>query len=284
MHGIYTVVFTGAMYLLLRNSSRSKRTINQKILIGLTVFMYCLSTTHIALSLRQSLVAFFEENATDGGLTTFNDPGTYLLICQTSLELVNCLIGDSIVLWRAWVLWGGGWKILVLPSILIVTGAVTGSSLVHAYATSGISANLYNNTVTLWLEVFGAVTFASNFYAICVMGYKAWLHERMTKHVFPHGRRFHRLILIIVESGMIYCLVLLIIVFLIAAGNDYGVIVVVDILAHLTGIYPSLILILISAKMSMSDQLERDKTTLASIHYRQVNGHPQSGQGSDTVV
>lgn len=69
-----------------------------------------------------------------------------------------------------------------------------------------------------------------------------------------HGR-FRRTVLVIVESGMIYCVVLvgrfpartdtnqtflsplfqqLIIVVLISAGNDYGVIVVIDILAHLT--------------------------------------------------
>lgn len=51
--------------------------------------MYSLSTVHIALSLRQNLVGFFDEDAVNGGLTTFNDPRTYLLICQTSLELVN---------------------------------------------------------------------------------------------------------------------------------------------------------------------------------------------------
>lgn len=70
-------------------SSWRKRSLFQKALLGLTILMYCLSTVHIALSLRQSLVAFFEEDATRGGLTTFNNPGSYFLITQTSLELVN---------------------------------------------------------------------------------------------------------------------------------------------------------------------------------------------------
>ncbi|KDR82725.1 hypothetical protein GALMADRAFT_238230 [Galerina marginata CBS 339.88] len=227
--------------------------------------MYSLSTIHISFSLRQSLVAFFDQSATNGGLTTFNDPGSFLLIAQTSLELVNCLIGDSIVLWRAWVLWGGGRAVLVLPSILIMTGAITGSFLVHAYATSGISRTLYNNNVTLWVEVFGAVTFSANFYAICIIGYKAWQHERAMKQIFTHGRMLHRVVLVIIESGMIYCIVLLVTVGLISAGNDFGVIVIIDILAHLTGIYPSLILILISANVSMSDQVMKDNSTLPMV-------------------
>lgn len=28
-------------------------------------------------------------------------------------------------MWRAWVLWGGGWKVLIIPYILILTGAGT---------------------------------------------------------------------------------------------------------------------------------------------------------------
>ena len=51
--------------------------------------MYSISTVHVSLSLKQSLVAFFEQNATNGGLMTFNDPGSPWLVGQTSLELVN---------------------------------------------------------------------------------------------------------------------------------------------------------------------------------------------------
>lgn len=54
------------------------------------------------------------------------------------------------------------------------TPAVTGSILVHTYATSGFSKNLYDDNVTLWVVIFGSVTFTANFYAICIMGYKAW--------------------------------------------------------------------------------------------------------------
>ncbi|KAF7790562.1 hypothetical protein EIP86_001518, partial [Pleurotus ostreatoroseus] len=257
-----------------------------KAFISLTVVMYSISTVHVALSLKQCLIAFFEQNATNGGLTVLNDPASPWQVGQPSLAMVNCIIGDSIVAWRAWVLWGGGRIIIILPALLIVTGAVTGSLLIHAYATTPMSAVLYDAKTTLWVEIFGAVTFTANLYAIGIIAYKAWQHERAMNGIWSHGSRVHRALLIFIESGAIYCLVLVglraskkgtmlstfcqaVIVVLISVGNDFGVIVGIDIIAHLTGIYPSIILILVSAKLAYSDEIERN-ATLTSMRYNRT--------------
>ena len=46
--------------------------------------------------------------------------------------------------------------------------------MVHAYTTSPMSAVLYDNSTTQWVEIFGAVTFAANMYAIGIIAFKAW--------------------------------------------------------------------------------------------------------------
>ncbi len=55
----------------------------------LTVIMYCLSTAHLALSLQQNLIAFFDQHAADGGLTILNDQGHPLVYCQITIEVIN---------------------------------------------------------------------------------------------------------------------------------------------------------------------------------------------------
>ena len=37
-----------------------------------------------------------------------------------------------------------------------------------------MSAVLYDAKTTLWVEIFGAVTFTANLYAIGIIAYKAW--------------------------------------------------------------------------------------------------------------
>ena len=51
--------------------------------------MYSVSTVHVALSLKQCLVDFFEEKATSGRMTTFNDPHSRWLLGQPTIEMIN---------------------------------------------------------------------------------------------------------------------------------------------------------------------------------------------------
>ena len=58
----------------------------------LTVSMYSLSTVHIALSLRQNLIAFFDQHAADGDLSILNDQGNPIVYTQIALEVINVSI------------------------------------------------------------------------------------------------------------------------------------------------------------------------------------------------
>ena len=54
--------------------------------------MYGISTVHIALSLRQNLIAFFEQRAGDGAVSILNDQGNPIVYSQIALEIVNVSI------------------------------------------------------------------------------------------------------------------------------------------------------------------------------------------------
>ena len=109
-------------------------------MIVLTVLMYCMSTVHIALALQVNLIAFFDQHAIEGGLTILDEQGDALVWVQIMLELLNvgcpafssyvmltsspdqCLMGDSIVCWRTWVLWGRDYRVLIFPGLCITGG------------------------------------------------------------------------------------------------------------------------------------------------------------------
>lgn len=74
----------------------------------LTVAMYSLSTTHIGLSMRQNLIAFFDQHAADGAMSLLNEQGNRLMVSQIAIELVNVsqvrtVVRDTFAYWRvAW--------------------------------------------------------------------------------------------------------------------------------------------------------------------------------------
>ena len=58
-------------------------------MVALTVLMYCITTAHIALALRITIIALFDEHAIEGGPSIFDDLGNPLGYMQIALELFN---------------------------------------------------------------------------------------------------------------------------------------------------------------------------------------------------
>ncbi|KAI1783889.1 hypothetical protein LXA43DRAFT_955783 [Ganoderma leucocontextum] len=274
LHGsIFTVLAGGALFLLLRKRNQRKQqtemdTKTNTIMLLLTALMYGLSTVHIALSLRQNLIAFFDQHAAEGASSILNDQGNPIVYVQIALEVVNCLIGDSIVCWRAWVLWGRDYRIIIPPVLCIVGGLASGIGVVHAFAVSPPGQEVYNEDITNWVMCFGALTCAANIYCVIAISYRAWTTFRSLRRHSPgvviHGGKYHGALLVIVESGVLYCIALIIAVILFASDNN-GVYVIVDMLGHLTGIYPTIIIVLVSLKMTFHDDITHAEQTMTTF-------------------
>ncbi|KAL5513582.1 hypothetical protein ACEPAH_3981 [Sanghuangporus vaninii] len=270
LHGVFTVLFCGAMYLLLKRRER-RATIANQVMTFTTVAMYGLSTTHIALSLKQNLIAFFEQDAASGRLTILNDPGNRLVYSQIAIETINCLVGDSIVTWRAWVLWGRGWKVLVFPAISITAGVISSVGLTMAFSVEPSGEEIFSHRIFDWIMPFFSFTFITNVYAVGVIAIKTWQHRQTMKQLERSGSRvisssnMQTILLLLIESGFLYCLALIIIIILFVVGNN-GVYVIADMVAHLTGIYPVVIIVLVILQLTQHD-ISTKQLTLSRMNF-----------------
>ncbi|KAJ3852447.1 hypothetical protein EV368DRAFT_15544, partial [Lentinula lateritia] len=242
--------------------------ITNTIMTILTVVMYCISTVHLALSVRMNLVALFTQKAADGGETLYDDQGSPLYFGQVAFEVINCVLGDSIVTWRTWVLWGRDWRAIYFPCFLMVGSTVTGSVMVYQFSLSPPGQPNFSNNTTIWFSIFGGFSFLTNFYAVIVISLKTWLHQRKMKRVcvdvVVNGPRYYGALFLVIESGGIYCIaVILVIIFFVQSSNV--VIILADMLAHLTGIYPTVIIVLVCLKLTQHDEMTRKEATLASM-------------------
>ncbi|KAI0709776.1 hypothetical protein C8Q76DRAFT_739774 [Earliella scabrosa] len=291
LHGVYTVLFGAAMYLLLaprRRRTRRSSTTNIVMTI-LTIIMYSLATVHISLSLHQNLIAFFDQRAANGGQTVLNDVSSPLVYAQIAVEVVNCLLGDSIVLWRTWVLWGRDKRVVIAPALCIIGGVASGIGLVRAFAISPPGEEVYNEEISKWFGIFGGLTCLANLYAVAAIGYKAWESIKLLRHlnstVVIHGTRYYGTMLVVIESGLLYSVALIITIILFALDNN-GVYVVTDMLGHLTGIYPTGIIVLVCLNMTFHDDVSRAEKMVSTMQCEPQSGGygPQSSGGSYGTV
>ncbi|KAJ3767144.1 hypothetical protein FB446DRAFT_605764, partial [Lentinula raphanica] len=239
-----------------------------KIMTTLTVFMYIMSTIHFALSLRLNLIALFKQKAADGRESLYDNKGSPLYVGQVAIEVVNCVLGDSIVIWRTWVLWARNWKMIYLPCILMLGSFISGSILVYEFSLSPPSQPNFSNIITIWFSAFGGFSFFTNLYAVVVLLIKTWLHHRKMRRlcidVIINGPWFYSALCMIIETGSIYCVAVILVIILFAQSSNV-VIIVADMIAHLTGIYPTVIIVLVCLKMTQHDEMTRKEATLATM-------------------
>ena len=106
-----------------------------------TLLMFSLSTAHMAIVIEYAFAQYVDGDAARQGETVLQRRGDPRVYVPTVLEIIDvsrtfsfnitkrhtltwmiptmqCYIGDAIVIWRAWVLWGKSAKALTIPGLL----------------------------------------------------------------------------------------------------------------------------------------------------------------------
>ncbi|KAH9940166.1 uncharacterized protein BXZ73DRAFT_99165 [Epithele typhae] len=164
----------------------------------LTALMYCISTVYMGLSLYVNMIGFVDERGIlDVEMTILDRSGTSVGWVEDCLQLVNCIIGDAIVCWRTWVLYGRDWCILIFPVSCIIGSIVSAFGFCVSLAKLGPVENFYTGGTFLWFLVFGACTFTPNFYSVVMISLKARALRKANIHILGRSKSWSALLIII---------------------------------------------------------------------------------------
>ncbi|KAI0323891.1 hypothetical protein GY45DRAFT_500727 [Cubamyces sp. BRFM 1775] len=283
--GAYTVLVVFTAYAsLTRGFSRW----SARVLLTIVIALYISTTVYWASALRFAREAI---QIAEGEETIEQDSVTLFGCALTAPLLVNILLSDGVVWWRAWVLSGRKRTVLLSAGVLLIATFVTSvlstrnsCSLTHARELSFNTVDLFSN------DAFGvaatALSLFTNASATAVIGIQAW---RFRKLLGGHlntlsGRvRAEEILHLLIESSLIYCILWSIILigqaFSIvpldtsfykayhetSAGSRFSDLYnfLLDGLVPIIGIYPTLVIMLVSAKKSRLEmEASKDEVTL----------------------
>ncbi|KAK7450587.1 hypothetical protein VKT23_012896 [Stygiomarasmius scandens] len=278
-YGIFVLLSSFALNFLLRKRLHSKA---QKILFILTVYLTLSYSSFIAITIAEFVVAVRTVLQTNFDLPLAprlqlsNLKVVRLVKYVNWSQTLNVLCGDSVVVWRAWAIWNGdnlfvnfGLTITMLANIIInIYSAAIYEPLVEPTAT--------DNAMSV-AAVF--LSFGVNFLATSLIYLKAWLHRRTKKVAFKEKnvRRsdVDQVLLLIIESGAVYCVVQLVYPVLnsillyspetapdsplVTAVNVFG-----PIYSGITVIYPMAVIILIHSRRSVVAEVTRGTIQVSS--------------------
>ncbi|KAI0049284.1 hypothetical protein FA95DRAFT_908840 [Auriscalpium vulgare] len=273
LHGMYTILFGTTIYLLVMQRPRTP--VNMWF-TGMTVVMYSLATAHAALCLHQALskLAFSDE----GKLHIVVVPSSSPEYTKLALEVINCFLGDTIMLWRAWTLWRKNVPVCLTPAILFLGSIATGIGMVYECAKTSSEADYQSDTCGRWAISWTAMTLATNAAATGIITYNSWVYHCDIRRILgPSASPLHRHVsLLLIESGSLYCCTFALLLALVATKQD-GAYVLNHMIPQLTGIYPTLVLVLICLKLTRSDMNSRPpRFPTSSPRLRQMSASPDS--------
>ncbi|TBU26459.1 hypothetical protein BD309DRAFT_902340 [Dichomitus squalens] len=290
LYGINVCLFCSYVYIL---RFRRARKITP-IVFWVAVFMFCFSTIHVSLGFCRLIWGFIDlRNQPGGPGAYFSDVSTPPNVAKVTIHSVNSILGDSIVVWRCWHVWGGEWRVCVLPILLIIASAVCGFSQAVIFAEAKTVHSAFANELERWNGSLFSLSLVTNVVVTTLIAARIWFITRESGGSLINSQfRYTKVLVLIIESAMVYSAALVIEITLYFCGSN-AFYIVYDPIAQLTGIVPTTIIVMSVLGLSAVDfetnaatRRERRTMQMSTMHFENGKTTVMSlpGLGTDNTT
>jgi len=266
--GAYTILIWMSTRMLLERKLNTR--VNQ-VMFGITTFMYVLSAAYWAYSVADGVDRMYEYIAL--AVNPFRATFDHTEVTKWSplfnaVTLINYVLSDGVVVWRAWVIClRNHRKYLWITIVFLALTAIT-VTLTIAFRIAGVIVSPINNLpkdsiLSRGVDILQITTLLtsllSNFTATGVVAATAWRHWRTIRSAFSQGKasslRTNHILLLVVETGVLYSLSALTVLAASLIRLPQGTLgdLYTPINVQLAGAYPTIVLLLVSTKKSLSE-------------------------------
>ncbi|KZT11847.1 uncharacterized protein LAESUDRAFT_641340 [Laetiporus sulphureus 93-53] len=283
-YGMNVVLFFSCLFIL---TIRRRTPHVNKMLVTIALLMFTFSTCHVFLGFYRLIMGFIVLRDQPGGPAAFfSDVSIPANVAKVGIHTVNSIVGDSVVVWRCYLVWGRDWKMCAAPIILVIGSAICGFGQTVYFARGQQYHSAFAHPLVVWNGSLFSLSLTTNVVVTCLVGLRVWCvfscfttasckdHETIYVRFILRmcggtvNFRYWRILLIVIESGMIYSVALICEVTLYFLGlNSFYI--VYDPIGQLTGIVPTMILVLAGLELTTNDVHSRlTGTQLSTARFR----------------
>ncbi|KAF9069465.1 hypothetical protein BDP27DRAFT_1325395 [Rhodocollybia butyracea] len=234
--------------------------------------MYTLTTLYTAASIVHLIQII--QGSLLGFSSSFSSPIDFTLI--SALLYTNYSLTDGVVVWRAWVLCRNEYSIALSVCIffLCCTTASGMSLIAIRIALSVISTARTGTTLKLAVDITQVsglgLSLITNLIATTIVSMKAWRFREMFFSSGPHRPNTSRILVLIIESGVLYSISLIIVIvasIIRLPGGTLGDLYT-PVNLQLAGIYLLVVLIMVNKNLTLdkgATAFSSDSITFTSI-------------------
>ncbi|KAI0259415.1 hypothetical protein BC834DRAFT_633342 [Gloeopeniophorella convolvens] len=186
--GILTFVAFVVAFILCHESFRDKVNIGMLVVV---VTMYLNSLVHHFVAIYQAFTipAVYIDTTTR---QKWLGPPTILgwvANLKGSTVLVNVVLSDIIVMWRAWLLWDRSRIVLAISTVLFLATAaigIWGINRTGGITSGGPKMGTHFHATTF---ILSTLSLASNLWGFALVAWKAWSHKKLLRQLHNEGFR-----------------------------------------------------------------------------------------------
>ncbi|KAF8896801.1 hypothetical protein CPB84DRAFT_1212799 [Gymnopilus junonius] len=183
LYGIHIIVYFTLCYIFTSRAYTRGRETSSRILLTYSTIMFALSTTHAGLAVRELMDGFvYALPSTPGGPPVYYRENVFPK--RKAIYIFNTLLGDSLLVWRVFVIYGRSWAITA-PSILLLIGTtITGLKTVAANVMSEHSS-VFDPSILSWVTSTFVLTIATQLLATTLIAYRIYAASRPFSYIPP---------------------------------------------------------------------------------------------------
>ncbi|KAI0800108.1 hypothetical protein C8Q74DRAFT_1190712 [Fomes fomentarius] len=262
--GFYTLLFWTSVYSIFQ---RRRHGVN-KFTTATIALLYLLATVHMALALVRLVEGFILYRDTIGPILYLANISTRLNMAKDYIYITNLVIGDLVVGWRLYVVWGRSLWVASFPMILIVGELITGYGAISQW----FFPHPVPQTMVHWGTAMFSISLSTNIFVTAAIASRIWyVTMRSQETIGIAARSRHaRVVLLIVESGALIAAAKLMefVLFKLAPVDGLqglnAMYIVYESMPQITGLVPTLIVYAVNNGFTENEEYYTDAIILGT--------------------
>ncbi|KAH8106730.1 hypothetical protein BXZ70DRAFT_914849 [Cristinia sonorae] len=279
VYGFFLCLFFATIYV--HFQIRKSRDIHSLIMFGVGVVFFVLATIHLGMNCYRLVRGYVDFATVEGGAARYlSELAPWDHVFKDTIYATTEILGDAVSIYRCWVVWDRSWKVIVLPTILLIVSIISGYTVIGLYTTIQTDNTVFDGRLTSWVTTFYSVVVIQSGMSTGLMMYRIWQAEKRTS-AYRTGRSPLRPILwILLESAALLVVVELVLLLLYSAqfNSQY---LLLEPITPIVGITFTSITLRITLSKKREEQASVSMKT-QSLNFGIVRGRPEDSVSAFT--
>ncbi|PBK67025.1 hypothetical protein ARMSODRAFT_335777 [Armillaria solidipes] len=186
LYGVNLILYFCCVHVIMR-----RRASTSWVLVGGATLQFILSTVHIAAGLRSMIEGFIWSNELPGGSYYYWENMTRAVyILQQAATVTNCLVGDTILIWRLYIIWNKKVFICLFPAPVVLAFGVCGYISIYRLSHLSLLLDVYTvNDILNWLQATWSFSLATQILVTTLIATRIWWVSRQVASDRPSGKQ-----------------------------------------------------------------------------------------------